>query len=230
MATNGSRARMARRLEAGGAALVLVLVVLGGSLSLITTPACVRTLVSAVDSAELTGLGEQVTLDVAEQVRRFVIDPGAPDLPRTIGGAPAFERAAVEHLVDVREVMVPARRLTLGLFVMLFLWVLVRWRTLDGRRIVGSACAAASAIMLAASVLALVVGVADFDALFAWFHSLFFADGTWTFPFEALLIRVFPLPFWIAAGAIWGALVLLASAVLCWLARRIRFTAGTYGV
>ena len=84
--------------------------------------------------------------------------------------------------------------------------------------------------MIGGVVLALLVGVTDFNAFFAWFHSLFFADGTWTFPYEALLIRVFPLPFWITAAATWGALVLMSSIGLCWFARRSRFTAGTYGV
>ncbi|MHB8049816.1 MAG: lipoprotein intramolecular transacylase Lit [Coriobacteriia bacterium] len=230
MATTASLTRAARLLEAGVAAVVIVLVVIGGSVSLLTTPPYVRLLVRAVNSAELTGLGEQTTLEVAEGVRRFVVDPGAPALPSTIDGTPAFNDAAVEHLVDVRDVMVPARWLTLSLFALTAVWTLVRRRTPSGRRTLAHASAAAATIMLGGAALAVAAGAFDFNALFAWFHSLFFAEGTWVFPYEALLIRVFPLPFWIAAGATWGALVLIAAAALCLFVRRLRFTAGAYGV
>lgn len=212
------------------AALAIVLVVVGASVALLTTPLYVRVLVRAVDSAEASGLGEQATLKVAEDVRRFVVDPDAPALPSVIAGVPAFDTAAVEHLVDVRDVMVPARWLTLGLSLAVAVWVLIRRRTPAGRKTLANASAAAAAFMFGAAALAAVAGISDFDALFAWFHSLFFAEGTWVFPYEALLIRVFPLPFWIAAGATWGALVLVCAAVLCWFVRHIRFTEGRYGV
>lgn len=230
MATTASLARAARHLEAGLAALVIVLVVVGGSVAVLTTPPYVRLLVRAVNSAELTGLGEQATLEVAEGVRRFVVDPGAPALPSTIDGTPAFDDAAVEHLVDVRDVMVPARWLTLSLLVLVAAWVTLRRRTPSGRRTLAHASAAAATIMLGGAALAVAAGALDFNALFAWFHSLFFAEGTWVFPYEALLIRVFPLPFWIAAGATWGALVLMSAGALCLFVRRLRFTEGTYGV
>jgi len=84
--------------------------------------------------------------------------------------------------------------------------------------------------MCGGAAIGVLVGVVDFDAFFTWFHSLFFAEGTWVFPYEALLIRVFPLRFWVAAAATWGALVLISAVGLCLFARRSRFTAGMYGV
>lgn len=228
--TIGNPMRIVRYMETGAAALAIVLLIVGGSFWLLTTPGCVRVLVLLVDSAEETGLGEQATLDIAEDVRRFVVDPDAPPLPAAIDGMPAFDTAAVAHLVDVCKVMVPVRWLTLGLFAAVVGWVLLRWRTIAGRQAMAAASGVASAVMLGGGALALVIGVVDFNAFFTWFHSLFFAKGTWVFPYEALLIRVFPPPFWIAAGAAWGILVLIAAAVLCWLARRMRFTVGTYGV
>jgi len=230
MTARVSLTRAARVLETGVAALVIVCVVLGGSVWLLTTPGYVRALVRAVGSAQSTGLGENETLAAAEAVRRFVVDPDAPALPAMIDDVPAFDDAAVSHLVDVRNVVVPARWLTVGLLGAVLAWALLRRRTSVGRRAVARASASAAALMIGGAVLALLVGVADFDAFFAWFHSLFFAEGTWTFPYEALLIRVFPLPFWITAAATWGALVLISSVGLCWFARRSRFTVGTYGV
>jgi len=66
--------------------------------------------------------------------------------------------------------------------------------------------------------------------LFARFHGLFFAPGTWQFPDDALLIRVFPLRFWTASGAVWGLFVAVAAVSMICAARRIRFTAGNIGV
>lgn len=230
MTTSGSLRTALRVLETSAATLAILLLVLGLSLWVLTTPAYVNTLVRAVDSADSTGLGEKTTLEAAESVRRFVVDPTAPDLPAALAGQPAFDAAAVSHLADVRDVIVPTRWLTLALLVLLPAWGVLRWRSTDGLQRLSAAARAASAALLSAAVLAVLVGLLDFDALFAWFHSLFFAEGTWVFPYEALLIRVFPLPFWIVAGATWAALVLIAATFLYWFARRLRFTAGTYGV
>ena len=54
--------------------------------------------------------------------------------------------------------------------------------------------------------------VLDFDTFFSAFHGLFFEPGTWTFPSDSVLIRLFPEAFWIAAGASWATLVLVAAA------------------
>lgn len=217
-------------LEVGVAAVVIVLAVIGASLWVVTTPACVSILVRAVDSAQATGMGKQATLDVAEHVRRFVVDPATPALPSTIDGVPAFDDAAVSHLIDVRDVLVPVRWLTLVVLAAIALWLPLRLRSASGRRVVVISGMAAAATVGVASMLAVAAGIIDFNGLFTWFHSLLFAEGTWVFPASALLIRVFPLPFWIAAGAVWGLCVLILSAVLCWFVRRLRFTEGTYGV
>lgn len=219
-----------RAVEAGVAASAIVLLVLGLSLWVLTTPAYVNVLVRAVDGAASAGMSEASALGAAEDVRRFVVDTDAPDLPATLDGRPAFDPAAVSHLVDVREVIIPARRLTLLLLLLVPAWGVARWRTADGRQCLAAAAGTASAVMLGASALAMLAGLLDFNALFAWFHSLFFAEGTWVFPYDALLIRVFPLSFWIAAGATWAVLVLISATFLCWFARRLRFTEGTYGV
>jgi len=68
-------------------------------------------------------------------------------------------------------------------------------------------------------------GVVSFDALFTWFHSLFFAPGTWQFPADSLLIVLFPEAFWIACGIAWALLILLGGGLL-WLAARSVATTG----
>lgn len=53
----------------------------------------------------------------------------------------------------------------------------------------------------------------DFEGLFAVFHSLFFAQGSWVFSADSLLITMYPEPFWIGMGAIWLATTIAVSAV-----------------
>lgn len=43
----------------------------------------------------------------------------------------------------------------------------------------------------------------DFNGLFSAIHSLFFAAGSWTFPYDSLLICMYPIPFWLGMGAVW---------------------------
>jgi len=218
------------RLEAAVAAVVIAVAVVGLALLPITTPQYVRALVIAVGSEGLTSLGKEGTLDAAESVRRFVTDRSAPGLPATLDGAPAFDADAVSHLADVRAVLLPARVLALVAGSLACVWCLVRARTGAGRRAVGAALRGAGWLLVAGGSLALVAGALDFDAFFAWFHSLLFEAGTWVFPADALLIRLFPLRFWIAAGATWAGLVLVAAVVLIVVGGRLRYTRSPYGV
>lgn len=51
----------------------------------------------------------------------------------------------------------------------------------------------------------------DFNGLFAAFHSLFFSQGSWVFPFDSLLICSLPTEFWMGMGAVWLAVSVLLS-------------------
>jgi hypothetical protein len=54
---------------------------------------------------------------------------------------------------------------------------------------------------------------------------MFFRAGTWTFPADSLLIRLFPERFWEASGAVLAALSLLGGATLAIAARLLRVNA-----
>lgn len=218
------------RAEAVGAALVLAVAALGLALVPVTTSACVRALVTAVGSAEITGLSEAGTFAAAEAVRVFVLDADAQALPETLEGVPAFDDDAVSHLVDVRDVLIPTRWLTIALLVLSVTWVAVRVRTPGGRHVVAAGLRGAGSALAIGASLALVVGLLDFGSFFTWFHGLFFEAGTWTFPSSALLIRVFPTAFWVSAGALWGGLVLMFATAMFIAGRRLGFTQGNYGV
>lgn len=80
---------------------------------------------------------------------------------------------------------------------------------------------AAIAVVAVFAVLAAWV-VVDFDGFFAAFHSLFFADGTWTFAWNSLLICMYPPAFWLGMGAVWLAVTVAACAVCFIIGRLLR--------
>ena len=59
-----------------------------------------------------------------------------------------------------------------------------------GRRALGRTLIAGGGLVLAAFCALGAWAAIDFDGLFAAFHSLFFQAGTWTFPYDSLLITL----------------------------------------
>ena len=82
------------------------------------------------------------------------------------------------------------------------------------------------ALLLAVLVVLGLWGLVDFNGLFAAFHSLFFAEGTWTFNYDSLLISMYPIDFWMGMGAVWvgsaigvGLLCFAAGCLFAWKAQ-----------
>ncbi len=192
------------------AAIGLALFAVGLSLMPLQTPGFTRTLSARYSHAAEAGLSRQRMLEVAESVRAYVVD-GRGKLPATVEGRPGFETEAVSHLDDVRRVLTAVRVLVLLLGIMLAAAGLAAWRT-GFRREVVQAFAAGAVATIAVPLVATAVALLDFPRFFASFHSIFFAQGTWTFPSESLLIRAFPESFWMASGLAWAFLTLACSA------------------
>lgn len=205
-----------RRIVTATAALAFALVVLGVSIELLLVPAYTRFLVDAVDSPARADLPRQEAFALAEKVRAYVAGDTGSGLPaRLDDGRTAFDADAVSHLDDVRDVMAGARRATLGAAVLAFGWLV--WGLRGGaehRRAVAVSLRAAALALTALIGVGFVMAFADFDWFFSAFHSAFFEEGTWQFPSDALLIRLFPEPFWTTSGAALGALVVLGAVLL----------------
>ena len=119
-----------------------------------------------------------------------------------VGEQYALTEGAVSHLNDVNDVV---SRLFVPL---LSIVVLAAFCLLVGFRNYGYRCAAKGMIYggFATIAIFLILGawaLISFDSLFAVFHSLFFAEGTWTFSSHSLLIEMYPTNFWIGMGTIW---------------------------
>jgi integral membrane protein (TIGR01906 family) len=190
-----------RRVEGWVAGVVLAVLTLGAALLPLQLP-----WFSATLSARYSELPRAVALPLAEAARDFVVS-GDPASRQEL--VQAMTPQAVTHLEDVEIVLGAANTATLVLSLGLGAWAWFRARRrADLRR---SALGTAAVLLSGSVVLAMGVALIDFDTFFSAFHGLFFEPGTWTFPSDSVLIRVFPEPFWTAAGTAWALLVLLAA-------------------
>ena len=64
--------------------------------------------------------------------------------------------------------------------------------------------------------------VIDFNGLFATFHSVFFSQGNWTFPYDSLLICALPTAFWMGMGVVWLATSAVISILSILIGKRLR--------
>ncbi len=193
--------------------LALAVLVVGLSLYPLTHPTFTRLLVDRFSLSAPIGLSQSRIEATAEQVRAFVADGDGISLPETVDGRPGFDAAAVAHLADVRGVISAARTLTGILAAVVAAWLAfaIAKRRFD---YIWPALFVGALGCVVFVVLGAAAGVLDFDALFTWFHGLFFSAGTWQFPADSLLIEVFPEQFWATAAAVWAGLVLLGGVVL----------------
>ena len=124
----------------------------------------------------------------------------------------ALSADSVVHLDQVHQVVIVALVaivIALILLVASFGHVIFNY----GRKAASTCLIWGPVAMLAILALFLVWALADFEALFAWMHSLFFADGTWTFSVKSLLICMYPEPFWMGMGVTWLLTTCIASVI-----------------
>jgi len=201
--------------------LALALMVAGIAILPLTSPAFTRTLSARYSLAEEAGLPPERMLEVAEEVRAFVVESDAPTLPVTVDGRDGFDEAASSHLIDVRVVLSRARLFTGVLTLLATGWIVLMFRRQRIDAIV-AALRAGAILTVALIVLAAIAAVSDFDSFFTAFHGLFFASGTWTFAYDSLLIQTFPEPFWASSGAAWAVAMGLGAGLLAWLSTLLK--------
>jgi integral membrane protein (TIGR01906 family) len=149
--------------------------------------------------------------------------------PRYLGelvnrsGEKLFKDGEVSHMADVKLVIMSTFGAgALLILVSIIAVIYLRRRTPGGVR---RGLFAGSIVTLV-----LIIGLGTLAALgwqqfFTEFHRIFFAAGSWTFALEDTLIRLFPGQFWIDAGLVIAALVLITAVVtliLTWPTRRRR--------
>jgi integral membrane protein (TIGR01906 family) len=141
---------------------------------------------------------------------------GPPDFDVEVAGAPVLEERERAHMRDVRGVFI-------GFFVIAAVLAVVAiaiavLRRADRRAATWRSMRAGALGMVATFVVAGIVALVAFDALFEVFHRLLFAGGSYTFdPRSDRLVQLFPFQFWqetaIAVGVVAIVVALIVAAV-----------------
>jgi integral membrane protein (TIGR01906 family) len=141
---------------------------------------------------------------------------GPPDFDIDVAGTPVLEERERAHMRDVRTVF-------LGFFVVAGILAVVAiaiavMRRADQQVATWRSVRAGALGLVATLVVAGVVALVAFDALFEVFHRLLFAGGSYTFdPRTDRLVQLFPFQFWqetaIAVGVVAIVVALIVAAV-----------------
>jgi integral membrane protein (TIGR01906 family) len=200
-----------RQAESALAGIAIAVLAYGLAMALLLPAPFTREL-----SARTSQLPPDQAAELSESARRLVVY-GDDDARDELAGVMTAD--AISHLDDVRRVIGASIWTTAALLVGVLGWAVLRYRAGHGAR-VASALRLGAVISAASVLLVGTLAVVDFDAFFSAFHALFFEPGTWQFPSDSVLIRLFPEGFWVTAAVVWAALILLA-AVACGVAARL---------
>lgn len=144
--------------------------------------------------------------------------PGVTPPPGSCAATPGcgsvFNPREIRHLDDVRAALRLATAVWWASAAVLAAGLAMALRRVTACALFQLALARGCWLTLAIIALILAASVLSFLPLFDAFHAVLFAPGTWIFPFEDTLIRLFPERFWRDAFLIHGLLsALLALAI-----------------
>lgn len=137
---------------------------------------------------------------------------------RTSNGVPWFRAEEISHMTDVKVVMQVGLAIAVVVVIAALITAFLRRRQ-DAAGMLRAAVRGAW-VTIVLMVLLGVVAAVSWQWFFATFHSLFFADGTWTFSLSDTLIRLYPTRFWVDAAASVAALTLLGCILVIVAGRR----------
>ncbi|MCI9129050.1 MAG: DUF1461 domain-containing protein [Eggerthellaceae bacterium] len=133
----------------------------------------------------------------------------------------ALDSSAVSHLNDVNTVISSVRMPLIGC-TLIAAFCLMCLVMMFGAAPCGRALLAGGIATIVVFVILGAWAAVSFDSLFAVLHSIFFANGTWTFPADSLLIQMYPQGFWIGMGIVWlasscvmAAASIVIGAIIC---------------
>ena len=130
----------------------------------------------------------------------------------TASGEPLYLESEVSHMADVKTVLTVAFVTALAMAVLSVLaCIYLAKRSPGGIR---RALFSGSVVTLVLVGALIVTAVLGWESFFTQVHTIFFANGNWTFRMDDTLIRLFPAQFWMDAGIAIAGLVLLTCIVV----------------
>lgn len=121
-----------------------------------------------------------------------------------------YSEETISHLDDCYNIVRSAWSSVIAIAIVALAGLIFAGVT-GGKRRMHIVLVAAGAIVLVAFAGLGAWALIDFNGFFTAFHSLFFAQGNWTFPYDSLLICSLPTEFWMGMGAVWLAVSALLS-------------------
>lgn len=139
------------------------------------------------------------------------------------GDCPLFNTRELQHLADAKRILQWGFAAALFCFVSFALVMLASFK----RRalppgIVGMALRRGAILTLGLILALATAAAAAWDQAFDVFHALFFAAGSWRFPFSDSLIRLYPERLFVDAALALAAFVSLAALLILGLTERYR--------
>ncbi len=125
-----------------------------------------------------------------------------------------FNESELRHMSDVKEIASLAFSLTAGLLIVALLIVAAACRSRCYLRSVNRGVFLGCVLTLGLLATALVSVTVAWDRMFDAFHELFFAAGTWRFPYSDTLIRLYPEQLFVDASILIAALMTAGALVL----------------
>lgn len=127
----------------------------------------------------------------------------------TTGGNTAFLASEVEHMTDVKRVMLIS--MTFALIMLVLALLSARTLRLRAPGVLRSSLFTGAWLTLALLIGLGIAGAIGWEAFFTTFHEVFFPQGNWQFRMSDTLIRLYPPQFWVDAAATAGALTLFIT-------------------
>ena len=131
---------------------------------------------------------------------------------------PLFNANELRHLEDVKRIVTAIFVLALICVLSLIAALLAARSRLTLRRQAAAGLRRGACLTLAAILTLAVVAAAAWDSAFDRFHEIFFAAGTWRFPFSDSLIRLYPEQLFVDASLVIGGFCAAGACVILLLA------------
>jgi len=125
-----------------------------------------------------------------------------------------FNANELRHLEDVKQVLRAVFALAAVCALATFASLYALRSIASVKRQIKTGLLRGACLTLAAVLTLAVMAVAAWDSAFDQFHELFFAAGTWRFPYSDSLIRLYPEQLFIDASLIIGGLCAAAALVI----------------
>lgn len=158
---------------------------------------------------------EAALYDVIAAMNRDAGTPYADAAPEQLKTAPlayTIDADELAHLDDVYDISSRLFTPLLGVAVLAAFLLMIGFR-MFGIRLFARSLMWSGYVALGIIVVLGLWAVLGFDSLFAGMHGLLFANGTWTFPADSLLITMLPAPFWAGMAFAWAASSALVAAI-----------------